>query len=148
MDIATTLAAALVGRHLNRVKRREHDWAFTFDGASGSGLAASCPWRIIVGERIAFANGDDGQKFGLPEPLDGEHEAQHLLGQKAVERIAIRSDTGDLSITFAGSTVLEVLNMSSGYEGWSVEVGGMSVIATGGGELVCFEDRDHIKLDL
>ena len=138
MDVATTLAADLVGRYLNQVKRREYDWTFTFEGAAGSGLAASCPWRIIVGERIAFTNSDDGQKFGLPEPLDGEEVAQRLLGQKVIERISVRSDTGDLSITFAGNTALEVLNMSSGYEGWTMGVRGISVIATGGGELVFF----------
>jgi hypothetical protein len=35
---------------------------------------------------------------------------------------------------------LEVLNMSSGYEGWEIGANGMKVIAMGGGQLAIFRD--------
>src|SRR5258708_30301746 len=116
MDVVTALTAHLAGRHLTEVKRREYDWTFGFGDTSASGLGVSCPWRIIIEKRIAFTSSDDGHRFGLPAPLDGEEVTQRLLGQKVIERISIRSDTGDLSIAFSSNTVLEVLNMSSGYK--------------------------------
>jgi hypothetical protein len=113
---------------------------FGFGDSSASGLRVECPWRIIVDERIAFTSSDDGYQFGLPAPLDGEEETRRLLGQKVIERVSIRSDTGDPSIAFSSNTVLEVLDMSSGYEGWEIGIPGLSVIGTGGGELAVFAD--------
>jgi hypothetical protein len=144
MDVTAALAARLVGRSLSAVYRREYDWAFGFGDATSSGLRVSCPWRILFENRIAFTDSDHGQKFGLPEPLDGEKEVQRLLGNKAIERISIRPDTGDLSITFSNQAVLEVLNMSSGYEGWEIGANGLSVIATGGGELAIFAENSKL----
>jgi hypothetical protein len=113
-DTAAILTTSLAGRHLTDVKRREYDWAFGF-GANVS-VQVSCPWRILVEDRIALTNSDDGQKFGLPAPVDGEDETRRLLAEKSIQRVAIRLDTGDLSVVFNCNTVLEVLNMSSGYE--------------------------------
>lgn len=141
MDVDETLAAHLAGRHLVAVRRREHDWNFSFGDAATSALSAECPWRIIAGNRIAFASSDDGHQFGLATPLDGEKVALSLLGEKPIERVSIRSDTGDLSISFLGNVVLEVLNMSSGYEGWQIGIPGLSIVATGGGELAIFAKK-------
>lgn len=142
MDVAAALTARLAGRQLTTVIRREYDWAFGF---GDSGLQASCPWRILFEKRIAFTDRDHGQKFGLPAPLDGEKEAQRFLAKKVIESVSIRPDTGDLSITFSGQTVLEVLNMSVGYEGWEIGAGGINVIATGGGELAIYENARKPK---
>jgi hypothetical protein len=122
------------------VTRREYDWAFGFGDDQVSGLAVGCPWRILTEDRIAFTNGDDGHQFGLPAPLDGEEATRRLLGQRPIERVLIRSETGDLSIVFSGKAILEVFNMSSGYEGWQIGIPGMNVIATGGGELAIYGD--------
>jgi hypothetical protein len=133
------LNACLAGRYLTAVIRREYDWAFAF--TESAALRAECPWRILVKGRIAFASSDDGHKFGLPAPLDGEEVARRLLGQKAIERSSVRTDTGDLSITFADQTILEVINLSSGYEGWEIGAAGIKIIATGGGRLTIFGGR-------
>ncbi|TYL93983.1 hypothetical protein FXB40_19275 [Bradyrhizobium rifense] len=141
MDVEETLTTHLAGRHLAAVTRREYDWKFSFGDIAASGLSAECPWRIIVGNRIAFSSSDDGHRFGLAAPLDGEKVARDLLGSRPIERISIRSDTGDMSLLFADHVVLEVLNMSSGYEGWEIGVPGYYVVATGGGELAIFADK-------
>jgi hypothetical protein len=140
MDAASMLATHLVGRRLIGIQRREYDWAFSFGDAPPSSLGVSCPWRILVEGRIAFAVSDDGQKFGLSEPRNGEEAARRLLGQRVIERVAIRPDTGDLSIAFSGQAVLEVLNMSSGYEGWQATVAGVSIVGMGGGEIAIYSD--------
>ncbi|WP_314962243.1 DUF6188 family protein [Bradyrhizobium cosmicum] len=141
MDVNETLTAHLSGRHLVTIARREYDWSFSFGDAVASRLSAECPWRIIDGNRIAFASSDDGHEFGLATPLDGEKVALSLLGEKPVERVSIRLDTGDLSISFSDKVVLEVLNMSSGYEGWQIAIPGLSIVATGGGELAIFAKK-------
>lgn len=138
MDVAAVLTTRFIGRHLTRVVRREHDWAFGFGDDPALGLRASCPWRILKEGRIAFTDSDDGQQFGLPAPLDGEEVVRRLVGQNSIERISIHPETGDLSIVFSEGTILEVLNMSSGYEGWEIGDAGISVIATGGGELAIY----------
>jgi hypothetical protein len=141
MDVDETLTTQLGGRHLVAVRRREYDWNFSFGDAATPGLSAECPWRIIAGNRIAFTSSDDGHRFGLAPPLDGEKVALGLLAEKPIERVSIRSDTGDLSISFPGNVVLEVLNMSSGYEGWQIGIPGLSIVATGGGELAIFAKK-------
>ena len=137
MDIVTEIASHLVGRHLIEVERRDFDWVFTFPNA---GLVAECPWRILCEGRIAHTNTDHAQKFGLPEPIDGEAESNRLLQNKTVESVTIREDTGDLTITFAGPTALEILNMSSGYEGWQFNASNLLVVAAGGGRLSIYRD--------
>jgi hypothetical protein len=135
-DAAAMLATHLAGLYLTSVERREYDWVFGF--ADNAWLNVSSPWRILVDGRIAFAGSDDGQKFGLPAPKDGEEETHRLLGRKAIQQVLVRADTGDLSIAFVGHTFLEVINMSSGFEGWDLGAAGLRVIALGGGELAVF----------
>src|SRR5690349_8528858 len=93
MDIVAEIASHLVGFHLIEVKRRDFDWVFTYPNA---GLVAECPWRILRDGRIAHTNTDHAQKFGLPEPIDGEVESNRLLQNKTIESVAIREETGDL----------------------------------------------------
>jgi hypothetical protein len=57
---------------------------------------------------------------------------------KTVSKIAPSAPTQGILI-FDASIALEVLNTSSGYEGWNLGVGDVNVIALGGGELAVFE---------
>jgi len=131
------MAAVLVGARLEDIQRREHDWAFVFDRSVR--LQVTCYWRIISEGRLALSDSDDGQKFGLPAPVDAELRSKELLLGRPIQQIAIREDTGDLSITIAGDVSLEILNNSSGYEGWEMRQlphgKGFQVIAMGGGNL-------------
>jgi len=134
MDIAARIASRLVGHCLLEVERSDYDWLFRFENSIG--LRATCPWRIIAEGRIAHGDSDHAQQFGLPKPIDGAARSGGLLINKPIENIAIREDTGDLTISFEGKIVLEILNTSSGYEGWQLNDGAsLNVIAMGGGEL-------------
>ena len=134
MDVAATIASRLVGHRLIEVERSEYDWLFRF--ANDVGLRVACPWRILVEGRIAHGDSDHGQQFGLPKPVDGAGRSNKLLLNKVIESVAVRDDTGDITISFTDGTALEVLNTSSGYEGWQLNDGaGLNVVATGGGEL-------------
>jgi hypothetical protein len=93
----------------------------------------------VSDSRLAFGDCDHGQKFGLPAPVDGTAKSKQLLLQRAIQTAAVRDDTGDLIITFDGAVLLEVLNNSSGYEGWELHQPiygrGFQVVAVGGGQL-------------
>ena len=89
-----------------------------------------------------FADSDDGQKFGLPEPINGEARANVLLDGRHVAYIEHDQLTADLHIYFDGETRIDVFNHSSGYEGWQAgfsngEASG-SIIGLGGGDLAIF----------
>jgi hypothetical protein len=135
--VADKLSGSLVGDQLQDLERREHDWAFVF--RSGIRLQVVCRWRIISGDQIAFADRDNGQQFGLPAPLDGVNTSKALLWGNAIQGISIRADTADLTISFGNGILLEILNDSSGYEGWEMCQApygvGFQIIAMGGGQL-------------
>ena len=141
MDLIAWVVSCLADRDLNEVTRSEsgHVWHFHFTGDVR--LSVECTWRILAEGRIAHGGMDDRQWFGLPKPVDGVERSNNYLRGKSVKRVDVRDDSGDLAITFNDQCVLEVLNESSGYEGWQLHDGSDSaVIALGGGELA-FWDR-------
>jgi hypothetical protein len=133
---AATLSAALHGRAC-RVDRREADWSFDFGDRLN--IAVSVRWRVIRGGRIAHGDDDDGQWFGLTQPVDGETRTNELLQGQTVVGVRLDEQTADLRVEFDGGARLDIFNNSSGYEGWQalVPAGGkeLTVIALGGGGL-------------
>ena len=138
-DLGLAFEAALVGRSC-RVERREADWSFELQ--DGTGFAVGCHWRLVSPEGIALTDEDDGQQFGLPEPVDAETKANALLRATTVTSATIDQLTADLCLRFSNDLRLDVVNNSSGYEGWqgSFDHGGKrtSIIAMGGGGLAFF----------
>ncbi len=133
-DPVDELRGALLGRRCS-VRRREHDWSFEF--GAGCSLVASSPWRLVGPERVLVTDADDGQHFGLPQPVDAARSANEALAETAVEAVAVAPVTADLTISFAGGLRLEVWAGSSGYEAWQAafpgSAGERSLIAMGGG---------------
>jgi hypothetical protein len=84
---------------------------------------------------------DDGQKFGLPQPINAAAEVTGLIGGCLTRSVTIRPGVLDLLIEFEGVHTLEVLPLSSGYEAWEVDrpADRSRVIAVGGGELARYE---------
>ena len=116
---AATLSAALQGREC-RASRREADWNFDF-GAQLN-IAASVPWRVVTAHGIAHGDVDDGQRFGLPKPVDGETRVNALLSGQKVCKVDVDGQTADLQVVFDGGARLDLFNNSSGYEGWQVSI--------------------------
>ena len=120
-----------------RVLRRENDWVFEFGDSHN--ITADCPWRIIAGGRIAHADEDDGQLFGLERPVVGSERAASLFAGKKVLSFNISEVCGDLRIEFTNETVLELWNNSSGYESWCAnfknETQESGIVAQGGGQI-------------
>jgi len=139
VDWLPRLEQALLGRQ-SEIARREHDWVITVIG--GGSIALPIPWRIVADGRIAFANEDDGQRFGLPAPIDGEAKANGLIASRSITSLSIDMQTADLVIHFGDAVRLDTFSNSSGYEGWHInlppEDGGMSVVALGGGDIAIY----------
>lgn len=113
------------------------EWVFSF-GATVT-LRVASPWRIVADGRIALGRDDDGQKFGLPQPVDAVAQARSLLRGRTVTSFSIASVSADAAIDFGDGLLLEIFNSSSGYEGWLLaEHSGRMLIAQGGGSLVGF----------
>lgn len=134
---ASSLDAALQGCGC-RVTKRDFDWSFDFGDRLN--IAVSVPWRIVTSKGIAHGDKDDGQRFGLPEPVDGEVRTNGLLHGQKVVGVELNPQTGDLRLVFDGGTHLDFFNNSSGYEAWlaSVPADGkkLTIIALGGGGLI------------
>ena len=139
VDWLSRLEKALLGRR-GEIARRAHDWVFTLAG--GGSIALPIPWRIVADGRIAFANQDVGQQFGLPAPVDGEARANDLIASLSITSLSIDTQTADLVIHFGDAVRLDAFNNSSGYEGWHISLplkeGRMSVVAMGGGDLAIY----------
>ena len=132
-NLALAFKAAVVGRSC-RVQRREADWAF--DLRENVGLAVGCHWRLISADGIQLSDEDDGQGFGLPDPVDAETKANDLLAGATVFSATVDPVTADLCLRFSNGLRLDLLNNSSGYEGWhghfNHDGNAVSIIAMGG----------------
>jgi len=108
-------------------------WSFELNGRKT--LDVRCPWRIVKNGRVALGNADDGQKFGLPSPVDASREAMGLLGNP-IARVTIHENTSDLILELESGPRFELFNFSSGYEGWECSrKNGLLLVARRGSEL-------------
>jgi hypothetical protein len=139
------LREALLGLEC-RVERHEPDWFFRF--APDIWFVISCPWRIVAGGGIAFADEDHGQLFGLPQPVDGEARSNELLDGARVVDASISTETADVLIQLDTGRRIEVFNNSSGYEGWNVSypdpsgAGKVRLIGLDGGDIAICPPRN------
>jgi hypothetical protein len=139
IEIHEMLCASAKGLKCTKVELyAPASWSFDFEGQLG--LNVQSPWRIINEHGIALGSEDDGQKFGLPAPVDGSKLAFELLSASHLKQLVIAEKTGDITLEFESGTRLEVFNNSSGYEGWNCGTpSGLRVIGMGGGSTA------HIK---
>ena len=124
----------LVTKQLLSVEKKDYSWFFSFSGSVS--VSTQSLWRVIKEDRLVVSSEDDGHQFGLSEPVDGASRMQSLIVGRTVEAAAIDPSSGDLTIAFDGRTRLQLLQMSSGYESWTLSAPGYEIICTGGGALL------------
>lgn len=107
----------------------EHQWSFAFDTAQ---LGVECLWRAVSGGRIAFTCDDDGQKLGLPRPMDVEVMARELFAGRRATVVRVGEDTADLVIFFGEDLRVELLATSAGYEAWQLNLKDVTFVGTNG----------------
>ncbi len=126
----------LVGRSFQSLTRRDWEWILVLD--ENVQLVISCLWRLVEDGRIRVTGEDDGQKLGLPAPVDAAAEVNRCLAGATVEAVDLRRGTLDLDLRFTTGHVLQIIPDSLGYEAWILYDGSRQVIAVGGGELAVF----------
>jgi len=136
---AQILLSELIGLPCTKVnKPSDWLWQFVF-GQAEAVIGVEGFWRVIVDGKIHFACDDDGQKFGLPEPVNGVKLCAELLQHKKVTSLELRSDLNDLFVTFERGARLEIFNTSAGYESWSYQAkSGKTMHELGGGNVAIF----------
>jgi hypothetical protein len=112
------------------------DWQFTFD--NDARLVVACLWRLLEDGRIRVTSSDQGQKYGLPAPIEAAREVNTLIAGAQVESIVLRPYTLDLMLKFSATHTLQIIPNSSGYEAWQLYHKTAQFIAVGGGELTIF----------
>jgi hypothetical protein len=115
------------------VERREYDWVFTFDG--GIPLTAECLWRLLADGVICCTSNDDGQKFGLPAPMDAAAKLDDCLRGCRIVAATMREGSLDLSLTFDNGIALELIPDSCGYEAWQLAREAEFFVAAGQGQV-------------
>jgi hypothetical protein len=138
-NLARILLSELVGLPCTEVKKpSDWFWQFVF-GQAEAVIGVEGFWRVIVDGKIDFARDDDGQKFGLPEPVNGVNRCTELLQDNKVISFELRLDVSDLFVTFENGARLEIFNTSAGYESWSYQArSGKMIHALGGGDVAIF----------
>jgi hypothetical protein len=93
-------------------------WVFQF--GSDVVLSTQSQWRVLSQEAILLASGDDGQRYGLPNPVDAQASVRELLENRVVAKVDVDQASADLTLHFDNGTVLQIVNLSSGYEAWTL----------------------------
>ena len=109
----------LQGTLLSSVEKCAPDfWVFHFGDVVH--LSVESPWRILSPNSILLTRDDDGQTFGSATPIDAAARVRELLVGRAVASAEVNSVSADLRIQFDDGRVLEIVNLSSGYESWTL----------------------------
>jgi hypothetical protein len=56
----------------------------------------------------------------LPKPVDAVAGIRDLLKSRVVSKVDVDQASADLNIYFDNETVLQIVNLSSGYEAWTL----------------------------
>jgi hypothetical protein len=74
----------------------------------------------FVPQAILLTSGDDGQQVGLPKPVDAKASVRELLENRVVAKFDVEQASADFTIDLANGMVLQIVNLSSGYEAWTL----------------------------
>jgi hypothetical protein len=121
---------ALIGKTFG-IKREEFCWLFRFD--NGACISSESVWRLRNDAGLLVTNIDDGQQFGLPEPVDAEAKGNGLIASAKVISIKIDAAVADLSLVLDNGVQIDFLTNSSGYESWQMAWNAGLVIGRGEG---------------
>ena len=121
----------LVGHSLRSLVLKDYSWIFTF--ADDVSLWTESSWRFMDSEHIVITSEDHQHQFGLPARVDAAEWVVSRVGASTVTAVSLRELTGDLLVKFGEAHVVELLQMSSGYEAWRLYTRGQEVNCLGGG---------------
>ena len=114
-----TASARLEGLAVSKIEKLPTDyWVFKF--GNGVVLSTQSQWRLLSQNAILLTSEDDGQQYGLPEPVDAVARIRELLESRVVSKVEVDQASADFTVYFDNGTVLQIVNLSSGYEAWTL----------------------------
>jgi len=114
-----TASARLEGLAVSKVEKLPADyWVFHFGNRVA--LNTQSQWRLLSRDAILLTSEDDGQQYGLPEPVDAVARIRELLEGRVVSKVEVDKASADFTISFDNETALQIVNLSSGYEAWTL----------------------------
>jgi hypothetical protein len=113
-------SARFEGLTVSKIEKLPVDfWVFQF--GKRVVLSTQSEWRLLSQEAILLTSEDDGQQYGLPKPVDAEASIRELLKDRVVSKVNVDQASADFSIHFDNGTILQIVNLSSGYEAWTLD---------------------------
>jgi len=109
-----------VGLEPGLVRRDDETGQWWFPLGAVACLTTMCPWQIIAEGGVALASGDEGQWYGLSEPVDAAARATELLAGREVVDASLVEASSELEIELQGGIAIRTFNDSSGHEGWDL----------------------------
>jgi hypothetical protein len=106
-------------------------WCFFFEekiSVSFSGF-----WRLYKNNKIVLVSTDNGQQYGLPEPIDLVSEITKALTGKTLQQIKADKDTADLELKITEEIKIIFYTSSTGYENYYLAIDNKTYIGMGGG---------------
>lgn len=134
MDSTHNHIRKLIGARLESFEKVDYDWDMRFEG--GSTLMFQSLWRLVCEASIEVTSEDDGQKFGLPSPVNAAEQLKAKIGENRISDVRIDEATSDLTFHFGQGLRLEVINTSGGYEAWSLRTKEVQIIGRNGDRVI------------
>lgn len=117
-------------------------WQFHFANGIYAGSSTGF-WRLLKSNRIVLVSLDNGQQFGLPQPIDLVVEVIKILTGKKLKEIKVSRETGDLTLTISEDIKIQIFIISSGYESYDFLIDGKKYIGLGSGSIGLVEATDN-----
>ena len=108
----------LIGQTVNAIEQWEGGTcAITLTG--GYNVQIESLWRLLISGTLTRTSQDEGQLFGLNEPVHAVSELSGKLLGHTLIAVQVAQGTADLTLHF-GVLILQAVADSSGYEAWQV----------------------------
>ena len=112
-------SARIEGRTLSKIEKLPPDyWVFQF--GSDVVLSTQSQWRVLSQDSILLTSEEYGQQYGLPKPVDAQAMIRELLENCVAAKVVVDQASADFTIHFGNGTILQIVNLSSGYEAWTL----------------------------
>ena len=112
-------SARIEGRTLSKIEKLPPDyWVFQF--GSDVVLSTQSQWRVLSQDSILLTSEEYGQQYGLPKLVDAQAMIRELLENCVAAKVVVNQASADFTIHFGNGTILQIVNLSSGYEAWTL----------------------------
>ena len=114
-------------------------WRFSF--SDNINFIAQTIWRVLKNKKIQWVSLDNGQQFGLPNPINLIDKLTSELKGKHLLEIIVKPNTADLLLNLTDNLQIEIFISSSGYESYNFSINKKNYIGMGSGEIAIYENQ-------